>query len=191
MILAPIMARMLYFACSRRREYLADASAARFTRYPEGLASALEKIAGHYTSRRAANKVLAPLYIVNPMEAVAAMGLFSTHPPVEKRVEVLRAMGGRAAFAAYEEAFRGAVGGSCIGTRSLAEDSPVEARAAAAPETREDTIRRSHEAASLAARKSHFIEIACPCGVTIRYPEGLKRDVIPCPRCGREVRTTA
>src|SRR5262245_35094400 len=66
-ILAPLAARMMYFACSRRREYLADASAARFTRYPEGLASALEKISVHFQANHEANRILAPMYIINPM----------------------------------------------------------------------------------------------------------------------------
>src|SRR5262245_14758416 len=88
-VLAPGLAQMMYFACSRRREYLADASAARFTRYPEGLASALEKISVHYQGGIRANKVLAPMYIVNPMQALAAVGLFSTHPPTEDRVKIL------------------------------------------------------------------------------------------------------
>ncbi len=186
-ILAPLLARMLYFACSRRREYLADASAARFTRYPEGLASALEKISGHYTSRRETSRVLAPLYIINPMEALAAMGLFSTHPPVGKRVEVLRSMGGRAGFAAYEEAFQKTQGKSMIGKRTLAADTPVDVRP---PERREDTraekVDRAKQAADLVGRLAHMVAFTCACGVSIRTPEGLKRESIPCPRCGTE-----
>ena len=68
-ILAPIMAYLLYFALSRRREYLADAGAARLTRYPEGLAGALEKIANDKSPQLATvNKVTAPMYIVNPFK---------------------------------------------------------------------------------------------------------------------------
>ncbi len=66
-ILAPIFAQLLYFAISRRREYLADASAARLTRYPEGLASALEKIAKVPDKLETANDATAPLYIINPL----------------------------------------------------------------------------------------------------------------------------
>ena len=188
-LLAPLLARLLYLACSRRREYLADASAARFTRYPEGLASALEKISGHYTTRRETSRVLAPLYIVNPMEALAAMGLFSTHPPVEKRVEVLRSMGGRAGFQAYEDAFRKVTGASAIGRRTLAADAPVDARPAeAATESREQKIDRAKQAADLVGRLAHMVAFSCACGVSIRLPAGLKRDTIPCPRCGTENR---
>lgn len=184
-ILAPILARLLYFACSRRREYLADASAARFTRYPAGLASALEKISGHYTSRRETSRVLAPLYIVNPMEALAAMGLFSTHPPVAKRIEILRSMGGGAGFADYEKAFEKATGKHAIGARSLAADTPVAARA---PDARQDTraekVDRAKQAADLVGRLALMVSMTCPCGVSIRLPEGVKRDAVPCPRCG-------
>src|SRR4029079_13893764 len=60
-ILAPVVARILYFSCSRRREYLADASAARFTRYPEGLASAPEKISAQFQANTEVNKAPAPM----------------------------------------------------------------------------------------------------------------------------------
>lgn len=186
-ILAPILARMLYFACSRRREYLADASAARFTRYPEGLASALEKISGHYTSRRQTSRVLAPLYIINPMQALAAMGLFSTHPPAEKRVAILRSMGGNAGLKAYDEASRKVLGKSLVGQRSLAADSPVAAREAdKRPDTRDDKIERAKQAAELVGRLAQMVAFNCVCGVSIRIPEGLKRASIPCPRCGAD-----
>jgi len=68
MILAPIFAQLLYFAISRRREYLADASGALYTRYPEGLASALEKIANEEHKVQAANQATAPMYIINPFQ---------------------------------------------------------------------------------------------------------------------------
>src|SRR5260221_4426638 len=103
---APFLAQMMYFACSRRREYLADASAARFTRYPEGLASALEKITVQARGGPKPNRVLAPMYIINPMEALAAVGLFSTHPPTENRVHVLRAMGGGVGYVDYDAAYK-------------------------------------------------------------------------------------
>ena len=88
MILAPIMAQLIYFAVSRKREYLADASAASFTRYPEGLASALEKISRAPSKLASANKATAPMYIINPLARdgkMAANGS-STHPPIDERV---------------------------------------------------------------------------------------------------------
>jgi len=93
-VLAPLFAKMLQLAVSRQREYLADASAAKLTRYPEGLASALEKIAGDPEVLEVANRATQHLYIVNPIKPFEkrAKSLFSTHPPIEERVSRLRAM---------------------------------------------------------------------------------------------------
>lgn len=110
-ILAPIIARILYFALSRRREYLADASAAELTRYPEGLASALEKIANDKEVLEVANRATAPMYIVNPIKpfearARAFSGLTATHPPIQQRIEILRSMAGGPSLGAYQTAWR-------------------------------------------------------------------------------------
>lgn len=93
-ILAPIIAQLIRLAISRQREYLADASGALLTRYPEGLASALEKISRDREPLEAANKATAHLYIVNPLlEHRGKLNtLFSTHPPAEERIRRLRAM---------------------------------------------------------------------------------------------------
>lgn len=93
-ILAPIIARLLQLAVSRQREYLADASAALMTRYPEGLASALEKIARDPDPLEVASRATQHLYIVNPFEKDrwSLDSLWSTHPPLEERIKRLRAM---------------------------------------------------------------------------------------------------
>ena len=93
-ILAPIIAQLIRLALSRQREYLADASGALLTRYPEGLASALEKISKDTEPLEVANKATAHLYIVNPLleHRGKLNSLFSTHPPVEERIRRLRAM---------------------------------------------------------------------------------------------------
>ncbi len=93
-ILAPIFARILQFAISREREYLADAAAAELTGYPEGLASALEKIAGRQVKDGPLDKqALQGLYIINPaFGRGTASSLFATHPPLEKRIQRLREM---------------------------------------------------------------------------------------------------
>jgi heat shock protein HtpX len=93
-ILAPFFAKLLQLAVSRQREYLADASAVQLTRYPEGLASALEKIAGDKEVLEVANRATQHLYIVNPIKPLEkrAKGLFSTHPPLGERVARIRAM---------------------------------------------------------------------------------------------------
>ncbi len=96
MILAPITAQLIQLAVSRRREYLADASGALLTRYPEGLASALEKIAADKTPVARATTATAHLYFANPFGNGSARKfattLFSTHPPIEERIKLLRQM---------------------------------------------------------------------------------------------------
>jgi heat shock protein HtpX len=93
-ILAPIFARLLQLSISRQREYLADATAVKFTRNPKGLADALQKISGDHEVLEAANRATAHLYIVNPIKRFEkrATGLFSTHPPIEERIQILRSM---------------------------------------------------------------------------------------------------
>lgn len=93
-ILAPIFTKLLQLAVSRQREYLADASAAKLTRYPEGLASALQKISGDKEVLEVANRATQHLYIVNPIKPFEkrASNLFSTHPPIQDRIARLRAM---------------------------------------------------------------------------------------------------
>jgi heat shock protein HtpX len=111
-LLSPIIATLIKLAVSRQREYLADASGALLTRYPEGLAKALEKISADAEPLEAANKATAHLYIVNPFHNDSgpspASGLrttssalsgrswfasmFNTHPPIEDRVKRLREM---------------------------------------------------------------------------------------------------
>jgi heat shock protein HtpX len=93
-ILSPIIAQLMQLAVSRRREFLADAEGAHLTRYPEGLASALQKIAADPDPLETANKATAALYICNPLADHGGWlnSLFDTHPPVEERIARLRAM---------------------------------------------------------------------------------------------------
>src|ERR687893_3310094 len=93
-ILAPLFARLLQLSISRQREFLADATAVRLTRNPRGLADALQKIGGDREVLEAANRATAHLYIVNPVKGFEkrAKGLFSTHPPIEERIQILRSM---------------------------------------------------------------------------------------------------
>lgn len=95
-ILSPIIAKLIQLAVSRKREYLADASGALLTRYPEGLASALEKIAGENAALTNVNAATAHLFFANPFGVKGKKILtsfFSTHPPIEDRIRLLRQMG--------------------------------------------------------------------------------------------------
>lgn len=94
-ILSPIIAKLMQLAISRKREFLADASGALLTRYPRGLASALEKISKNQTPLKVANKATAHLYIANPLKGKQGKGMakfFMTHPPVEERIKKLTNM---------------------------------------------------------------------------------------------------
>jgi heat shock protein HtpX len=91
-ILAPIASVLMQMAISRKREFLADADGALLTRYPEGLARALEKISADQEPLEVANRATAHLFIVNPFKGKKMMKLFMTHPPIEDRVAALRGM---------------------------------------------------------------------------------------------------
>jgi heat shock protein HtpX len=97
-ILAPLFSKLIELAVSRKREYLADASAAQLTRYPEGLASALAKIAIKERRPKSANRALEHMYIANPFKEEWGEedtgGLFSTHPPLGARIKALRSLMG-------------------------------------------------------------------------------------------------
>lgn len=98
-ILAPIVATLIQLAVSRKREFLADASGVLLTRYPEGLASALQKISSDREPLEVANRGTAHLYIVNPLKGRDVAGfmanLFNTHPPIEARIKALHEMEGK------------------------------------------------------------------------------------------------
>jgi len=95
-ILAPIAAALIQLAISRKREFLADASGGLLTRYPEGLARALEKISADSTPMRVANNATSHLFISSPLRGEQAKNwlakLFLTHPPIEERIKILRGM---------------------------------------------------------------------------------------------------
>lgn len=95
-ILSPIAATLIQLSISRKREYLADASGALLTRYPEALASALEKISSDQQPLKGASNATAHLFITNPFEKKSAAqhfaSLFDTHPPIAERIKILRSM---------------------------------------------------------------------------------------------------
>jgi heat shock protein HtpX len=89
-ILAPIAAILIQLAISRKREFLADASSALLTRYPEGLASALEKISQENLPLKKVNRATAHLFIVNPLKGKSILKFFATHPPIKERIAALK-----------------------------------------------------------------------------------------------------
>lgn len=95
-LLAPFIAIMIQASVSRKREYLADATGALTTRYPEGLASALEKIKQSGSAMKKQNSSTAHLFFANPLKGKGISNLFSTHPPLDDRIKQLREMGAQA-----------------------------------------------------------------------------------------------
>ncbi len=191
-ILAPIIARLLYLACSRRREYLADASAATLTRYPEGLASALEKLGGDREILEHANRATAHLYIVHPVRSLEerASALMSTHPPIQERIAILRGMGQSASMSEYQTAWQRYHQGQRLASAKGLADAPppLPVRAAAgtpsSQETKEDRLRRAHDALDTFRRLGGFLFLACACGTKLKIPPGYSRQQVGCPRCG-------
>ncbi len=190
-ILAPIAAQLLYFAVSRKREYLADASGALYTRYPEGLASALEKIAGSTAAVRHANKATAPMYIANPFRSrnMSAASLTSTHPPIQERIRILRAMGGNVSYAKYEENYEKVHGGKVMPASAMGL-APVTAREASADEGAlgvTDRLRQRRETTDALDRAHDYRIVTCECGTKWKVPRDYQDDHVLCTRCGRQI----
>ena len=191
-IVAPIMAYLLYFALSRRREYLADAGAARLTRYPEGLAGALEKIANDRSPQLAtANKATAPMYIVNPFKKKAGMklsDLTSTHPPISERIRILRSMAGGASFKAYNDAFSRVAGKpSVVPPSALAEEEIPVRKPTAQEQKKEKAQQQMRQVGDIIRRVNQFVFLTCACGLTLKIPPNFKHNSVACPRCKRRL----
>lgn len=180
-ILGPLMVQLLYFACSRKREFLADACAAQFTRYPEGLASALEKISRSPGGLSMASAATAPMFIVNPIYADGkdpSDSVFSSHPSTTERVRILRSMAG-ASLHAYEAAYRQAKGGGLIGRQSLAEAPEESIR----PPSTEGPIETRHDARDVICRTYGYLNVTCNCGLKMSVPEQYPQTDLHCLRC--------
>jgi len=186
-ILAPIFAQILYFALSRRREYLADAGAVRLSRYPEGLASALEKISQDATPLAAANKVTAPMYISNPFRGKKGLNLFSTHPPIEERIRILRNMSRGASFKDYSDAYSQTVGGApVVPASALKTDETVEVRKASPQAKRKDSRKKQQrQVGDIMRMVNGFLFLTCSCGLKMKVPPNFRGGRIKCPRCAK------
>jgi heat shock protein HtpX len=193
MILAPIAAQLIYFAISRKREYLADSSSALYTRYPEGLASALEKLAASTVPVKSANRSSAPMYIINPFrkKGRAASDLSSTHPPISERIRILRSMAGGASLADYDNAFRQVhKGGRGVIPPSAVAGAGAVSLRPAVPETAQreaelGKVERTREVSDLMWHLNNYKTITCPCGTKLKTPPKLNSTNVKCPHCGR------
>jgi heat shock protein HtpX len=187
-IIAPIMAYLLYFALSRRREYLADAGAARLTRYPEGLAGALEKIANDRSPQLATvNKVTAPMYIVNPFKKKKQMklsDLTSTHPPISERVKILRNMTHGASFKDYSDSFSAITKSrTVVPPAALTKEDIALRQAEAKAEKAQRVETQMHQVGDIMRRVNNFVFLTCLCGLKLKIPPNYKPNKVKCPKC--------
>jgi heat shock protein HtpX len=190
-ILAPILTRLLYFALSRRREYLADATAVRLSRYPEGLASALEKLSSVRLALPSANKVTAPMYIVSPLikSGKSITSLASTHPPIQERIAILRSMTYRANFLDYQKAFSRVKGEKAviIPQSGLRQTEVVSIRQPSVEkELSPDGKKGLRDVGDLMRAVNRYAFLLCACGLKLKIPPDYKKPDISCPRCGRQ-----
>lgn len=185
-ILAPIFAQLLYFAVSRRREYLADAGAVRLTRYPEGLASALEKISDDPSPQLStANKATAPMYIVNPFKKKGAMklsDLTSTHPPISQRVSILRGMLHGADYKNYAASYQSiSKSKTSPMPASALKDEELKIRKPISEESKQKN--QMHQIGDIMRMVNGFIFLTCSCGLKFKIPPNFKGDHVVCPKC--------
>jgi len=190
-ILAPILAQLLYFAISRKREYLADASAVRYTRYPEGLASALEKISDNTIELKKANKVTAPMYIVNPLEpnGQKLSDLTNTHPPISERVRILRSISGGANYLDYQNAFNKVKRGTqnVIPSSGLADHSKIGLKEITTTSVPLGLTQQTNRVlGEIMMKVNNYSFVNCECGLKIKIPPDFNRKEFSCPRCGRK-----
>jgi heat shock protein HtpX len=188
LILSPILAQLIYFALSRRREYLADASGAMYTRWPEGLASALEKLGTAAIPQADQSKVTAPMYIVRPLregERRSLSSAFATHPPLEKRIQVLRGMGGNADFKSYDQAYSKLLGKHVVGARTLAGTEAVATQTPVAPGEPHSAPARLRAASDAYLASAGYQRLPCSnCGAILKIPRERQGRLLKCPRCG-------
>lgn len=191
-VIAPLLAQIFYFSISRKREYLADATAVRLTRYPEGLASALEKISGTASNLVMYNRITAPMFIINPISLNDESSLFSnsTHPPTHKRIAILRQLqnGGKVSFRDYQKVYTKENGSyKFLPDSALADKGEVPVREAMVatvlgPVTAKPNIRNMTDMIMAA---SGFLFLPCTCGLKIKVPPTIGKQQVQCPRCGK------
>lgn len=192
-IIAPILAQLLYFALSRKREYMADAGAARLTRYPEGLACALEKIANDSSPQLVSvNKVTAPMYIANPFKKKGQKklsNLTSTHPPITERIKILRNMTHGASYKDYSQAFAASTNKKTVVPVSAMSSKEVAIREASQQQAKtQKKAQQMHQVGDIMRIVNGFVFLSCVCGLKLKVPPNFKANKVKCPRCGKTLK---
>lgn len=187
-VLGPILVQLFYFSLSRKREYLADACGVRLTRYPEGLASALEKISRHSSPMDTANQVTAPMYISHPFgeKAASLSSLWSTHPPIDKRIQILRTMQHGVSFATYQKAYEAVTAAKevILPRSGILDTAEIPVRGSSVPEGAA-RVSPSREVLDLMRAVNRFSFLICTCGLKMKVPPDFKDPSLICPSCGR------
>ena len=209
MVFSPIMARILYLFISQKKEYLADACAVQYTRYPHALATALVKISTSVFVLRDADKLTSSMYIVHPLDLEVEQkeafsmfkNVFRTHPPTEKRIEVLEKMT-CADFNAYVEAFKQTSHKRrvIIDKRDLYNvkrleikkpernyETDVKGRHIYLSTAIADMAERKREAEDIVWKAKNYIFKECDCGTKLKFPQSYKGQKISCPHCGNSI----
>lgn len=197
LILAPICAQLIYFAVSRKREYLADACAAQFTRYPLGLANALMKISNNTIEMKSANKISAPMYIVNPLKfdkvTKRLSDLSSTHPSTQDRIKILTSMA-YVDFESYEKAFKEVTHKSKSPvTKKMGKDvswvipAVLVAASTEMPveEKPQEKIEKHRQTEDVMWKYNDYVFVECDCGTKLKIPPDYYGRAIKCPHCGK------
>ena len=154
----------------------------RLTRYPAGLAGALEKIGGSNVNMEAANKVTAPMYIANPFRGKKAVNLYSTHPPIEERIRILRNMTHGAAYVNYEKSYEEVTKRSPVVPTSALMPEEVAIREGTAESKSTQTAKKqARQVGDLMRKVSQFAFITCACGLTMKIPPNFKANEVQCP----------
>ncbi|MDH3269554.1 MAG: peptidase M28, partial [Ignavibacteria bacterium] len=163
----------------------------RYTRYPEGLASALEKISDTSIDLKSANKVTAPMFIVNPLKPKGRKlsDLTSTHPPISERVRILRSISGGANYIDYQSAFNKVTRSktSLIPTSGLADRTPIGLKEITIAPVALGVIKQTkRDTGDIMMKVNNYSFIDCKCGLKIKIPPDFKKNELFCPRCGRK-----
>ena len=190
--LAPILARILYFALSRKREYLADASAVRLTRYPLGLAAALEKISQSSASLLYTNSVTASMFIANPLRSdyFASASLFSTHPPTRERIRILQGMQHGVNYKDYAKSLAKTKqqASSIFPPSALGDTKVIPIRKGTVSEPAPESAKAgARSVGDLMRAVNDYAFLVCACGLKTKVPPKFNREKISCPRCAREL----
>ncbi|MFW6014865.1 MAG: M48 family metalloprotease [Halanaerobiales bacterium] len=186
MLLIYIVSRIIYFSLSRNREYLADATAIRLTRYPEGLASALEKINSCKRKIKNVNYFTAPLYINNPLTRES----YKTHPPIDKRIKILRNITREVSYEQYQNAYNyiNKNNKNIIPVEEIKKDQHIPIKEEKNIEENNKIIyentKRDFSSAKKNIEKELFKYILCKCGTTLKMKNECDLLKISCPNCG-------